>query len=74
MSVQNKYIGKSKMSRARLFTINDVREINQRMIDKRPIDVSRLSTVSQRVIRDTKFSTAEINAAYANARKSLAKI
>lgn len=53
------------------FTINDVREINQSRIDNKSSNLAKLTPTSQRFIRETRFTTQDINQAFAAARKSI---
>lgn len=57
-----------RASAFRKFTIEDIREINQRVIDGRH---QPLSETSRRILRHVRFSRVEINAAFAAARKKL---
>lgn len=52
-------------------TIEDIREINQRMIDKVP--EPGISPFARKVARGIRFTAADINAAYAQARRDLAE-
>lgn len=53
------------------FTVDDVREINQNRINKQSTDFSKLTSTSKIFIRETRFTTKEINKAFAAAKKSL---
>lgn len=56
------------------FTADDVRKINQDLIDKKSLDISKLSPFSQKIIRQfqlSPLSTSEINSAYSVARKTI---
>ncbi len=53
------------------FTIDDVRKINQHMIDKKNNDSYGLTPVSKTLIQETKFTTQQINSAFARAKKNL---
>lgn len=53
------------------FTIYDVREINQNRIDKKSRNLDELTSTSQKFIRETRFTTQDINNAFAEAIKSI---
>jgi len=59
------------MRNINFFTISDVREINQSRIDKKSSNVAKLTPTSQRFIRETRFTTQDINQAFAAARRSI---
>jgi hypothetical protein len=57
--------------RSRRFTIEDVRRINDDMISGKARDYSKLSPVSQRILRSASFTAEDINRAFAEAREML---
>ena len=59
------------MKNLNYFTIGDVREVNQSRINKKTVDLTKLTPTSQKFIRETRFTAKEINEAFAAARKSL---
>lgn len=59
-----------EMDDFKIFTREDVREINQRVIDPMR-HVTKLSEKSQKILRETHFSRDEINQAFATARQKL---
>ena len=59
------------MKNTSFFSIDDVREVNRNRINKQSVDLSKLTPVSQKIIRETRFTAKEINQAFAAARKSL---
>ena len=61
------------MGNINFFTVNDVREINQSRIDKRSSNLAKLTPTSQKFIRETTFTSQDINQALAAARRSIEK-
>lgn len=59
------------MKTIRSFTVEEVRKINQSMIDQKDSDFSRLSPAIQKLINEIVFTSSEINSAYAAAKKEL---
>lgn len=59
------------MFATRKFTINDVLRANQRLIERKPIDISKLSPVSQEIIRNFTVSAEEINRAFAKTQGNI---
>jgi hypothetical protein len=62
------------MKNISFFTVDDVREVNQSRINKQTVDLTKLTPVSQKIIRETRFTAKDINKAFAAARKSLESI
>lgn len=57
---------------ARIFSRQDVIEINEKMLTKVRADYFSLSDASQKIVRETSFSAEEINSAFKEARRRLA--
>lgn len=55
----------------RYFTRDDVRKINQQIINKDQVNAPNLSAVSQKILRETRFTRAEINEAFRQARNQV---
>lgn len=52
-----------------LFSRATIRRVNQDMIDRKQVDMSGLPPSVARGIRESKFSRAEINRAFSEARR-----
>lgn len=55
------------------FTLEEVRRINRDLIDGKANDTSHLSPASARIISESRFTRAEINRAFAEARRAISE-
>lgn len=53
------------------FTIYDVRKINQNRINRTSSNLTDLTPISQKFVRETRFTGEDINQAFAAARNSI---
>ncbi len=60
------------LDRQRLFSREMIRQVNQNMIDRKPLDMSGLPINVAHSIKTAKFSRDEINRAFAEARRRVA--
>jgi hypothetical protein len=59
------------MKDVNVFTVNDVRKIENRLKINKPAEHSKLTSTSRTFVRDTRFTAKEINKAFNVAKKSL---
>ncbi len=53
----------------RRFTEKDVMKANQRLIERKTVDISKLSPASQEIIKNFTVTAEEINRAFAKSQK-----